>query len=73
VPPVRAADEEACARARRAAQGVLKLELERQILDAVTVVVDGDLVESIRIQGEVVRAAVGVLKRLVVREQLSNA
>ena len=50
-------------------QGVAEAELEAQVLLRVPVVVDVDLVERVRIEREVVRAAVGILQRQVVGDQ----
>jgi hypothetical protein len=48
---------------------VLKLELEGDVLDGAAVVDDVDFVEGVRIQMEVVRAAVRVLQRQVVGDE----
>ena len=56
-----------------AGQVVLEAELEGQVLAGVAVVVDVDLVERVRVQGEVVRAAVGVLQRQVVGDEGDEA
>ena len=53
----------------RAVERIVEVELEGDVLAAVAVVVDVDLVERVGIQGEVVRTAVRVLQRQVVREE----
>jgi len=52
-----------------AGQRVLEAELEADVLDRVAVVVHVDLVHRVRVHREVVRAAIGVLQRLVVGDQ----
>jgi hypothetical protein len=54
---------------RRPAQRVVEAELEGDVFLAVAVVVDVDLVERVRVELEIVRAAVGVLQRQVVGDQ----
>ena len=56
-------------RQRGALQGVLEAELEADVLLGVAVVVDMDLVQRVRVEREIVRAAVGVLQRQVVGDQ----
>ena len=56
-------------RQRRALQRVVEAELEGDVFLAVAVVVDVDLVERVRVELEVVRAAVRVLQRQVVGDQ----
>ena len=48
-------------------------ELEREVFDAVTIVVDVDLIQRVRIHKEVVRSPVGVLQRLVVGDERHEA
>jgi hypothetical protein len=50
-------------------QRVREAELERDVLDRIAVVVDVDLVQRVRIEAEVVRTAVRVLQRQVVRHE----
>src|SRR6202020_2516319 len=44
-------------------------ELEGQVLHPVTVVVDGDFVERVRVHGEVVRTGLRLLQALVIRDE----
>ncbi len=56
-------------RQRDVVELVAEAELEGQVFLGVAVVVDVDLVQRVRVQREVVRAAVGVLQRQVVGDQ----
>ena len=54
---------------REALALVGETELEREVFDAVTIVVDVDLIQRVRIHKEVVRSPVGVLQGLVVGDE----
>ena len=50
-------------------QLVIEVELERDVLDRIAIVVDVDLIDRVRIHCEIIRAAVRRLKRNVVRNE----
>ena len=55
--------------ASHSTQHLLEAELEGNVFDRVTVIIDVNLVQSVRVHREVIWAAIGVLQRDIVRNQ----